>query len=135
MPTPTIFLESGLQLESVLLALFLSGLLFFGFEIALGQWFPIGVPRQTRVPQEVLGVPPNFKLVPFYWCFTTQIVIYNQLGVPPIFFQYLRGAANQKRLINTALGGMAKSKINKILCWEILNSDPCLVIFNLPLFF
>jgi hypothetical protein len=32
-----------------------------------------------------------------------KIVIINQLGVPPIFFKYLRCAENQKRLNNTAL--------------------------------
>ncbi len=33
-----------------------------------------------------------------------HIVIFNQLGVPPNFFNELKGAANQKRLKKTALG-------------------------------
>ncbi len=39
----------------------------------------------------------------FYYTKYRKIVIFNKLGVPPNLFQDLRGAANQKRLKNTAL--------------------------------
>jgi hypothetical protein len=39
-----------------------------------------------------------------------QIVIFNQLEVPPNFLNGLKGAANQKRLKNTGLGTFKKKK-------------------------
>ncbi len=48
----------------------------------------------------------------FYFIRYCKIVISNQLGVPPNFLKDLRGAANQKRLKNTAL---ISDNINKLL--------------------
>ncbi len=42
-------------------------------------------------------------LLMFYYTGYSQIVIFIQSGVPPKFFKGLKGAANQKRLKNTAL--------------------------------
>jgi hypothetical protein len=57
----------------------------------------------------VSGVPPNFELLPFllmfYYIKCRKIVIFNQLGVQQNFFKALEGAANQKGLRNTGLGG------------------------------
>jgi hypothetical protein len=54
----------------------------------------------------VSGVPPNLELLPFYWCLLytvryRQVIIFQPIGVPPNFFNGLKGAANQKRLKNT----------------------------------
>ncbi len=65
------------------------------------------MPRHTRVPQRGVRGAAKFGvtafLLMFYYIRCRQIVIYNKLGVPPIFFKGLKGAANQKRLKNTAL--------------------------------
>jgi hypothetical protein len=56
--------------------------------------------------QEVSGVPPSFEFLPSFDGLLHKlapIVIFNQLGVPPIFLKDLKGAANQKRLKNTDL--------------------------------
>jgi hypothetical protein len=42
-------------------------------------------------------------LLMFYYIRYLQIVIFNQLGVPPILFNELKGAANQKRLKSTTI--------------------------------
>ncbi len=49
--------------------------------------------------KEVLGVPPNFELLPLH--LTTcdaKIVIFNQVRVPPNLFKGLKGAAKKKKL-------------------------------------
>ena len=75
--------------------------------LLLVQWFPAGVPRHTRVPQRSVRGAAEFEitafLLMFYYIMRHQIVIFNQLGVPPIFFKELRGAVSQERLKNTAL--------------------------------
>ncbi len=53
-------------------------------------------------------MPPNLEfllLLMLYFIKWRQIVIFNQLGVPQNFFKDLKGAANKKRLKNTALQG------------------------------
>ncbi len=54
-----------------------------------------------------------------------HIVIFNQLGVPPIFFKDLKGAAKQKRLKNTDLEGHQISK-NKYVGRQQKNWEPML---------
>jgi hypothetical protein len=57
--------------------------------------------------KDVSGVRRQIRnyciLLMFYYTRCHQIVIFNQLGVPPKFFKDLKGVANQKRLKNTDL--------------------------------
>ncbi len=53
-------------------------------------------------------MPPNLVLLPLFDVLlqrVPKIVIFYQIGVPPIFFKDLKGAVYNKRLKNTALVG------------------------------
>ena len=62
----------------------------------LYQWFSTGVPRQSWVPKKALGVPPNSEIY-------DQLMVNCTWGRCQIVLQPRQGAANQKRLRNTAL--------------------------------
>jgi hypothetical protein len=58
---------------------------------------------QPGCRKEVSGVPPNLELLMFYYMRCCKIVIFNPKMGAANLFKDLRGAANQKRLKNTAL--------------------------------
>ncbi len=64
--------------------------------LLLVQWFPAGVPQRSVRGAAEFGIT-DFLLM-FYYIMRHQIVIFNQLGVPPNFFIDLKGAANQKKV-------------------------------------
>ncbi len=73
------------------------------------------MPRHTTVPQRGVRGAAKFGITAFlsmfYYIRCLKIVIFNQLGVPSNFFKDLKGAANQKRLKNTALDAKIGVKV------------------------
>jgi len=62
----------------------------------IDQWFSTGVPRNPWVPQKALRVPPISELD---W----YLLVNCSKGCRQIVKKLMKGAANQKRLRNTAI--------------------------------
>ncbi len=80
-----------------------------GIMHCLTQWFPTGVLQRGVRGATKFG--RTAFLLMFYYLKCCQIVIFNQLGVPPNFFKGMKGAANQKRLKNTGLTILNRSSL------------------------
>jgi hypothetical protein len=85
----------------------------------------------------VSGVSTNFELLPFID--VLQIVIFNQLGVPPNFLKEPRGTANQKSLKNTGVENTAYElgvilSIGRVGCDYVNEIERCHLISRAGIF-
>ena len=64
--------------------------------LSLDQWFSTGVTRNPLVPRKAQGVPPTYD-------FDVYLLVNCSQGCRQIVLKRSKGAANQKRLRNTAL--------------------------------
>jgi hypothetical protein len=91
------------------------------------QWFSTGVPRYiTVLLRDVRGA----DYIDVYYIKCRQIVIFNQLEVPPIFWRPV-GCREQKRLKNITI--IIKSHWNSML--RNLNSKICAGFFIILIMF